>query len=120
MPGQQIIDKVANNRVWFVAQLGHDTTDQRRAARVPLEIDRAMNIAGAMNFCPTMRSTGLLSPHLDEAELFLELRIAHDFVPQRSTPGRDYLNHCLHLLVGTPRRGVRGQRSALFLPFARI
>jgi hypothetical protein len=24
------------------------------------------------------------------------LRIAHDFVPQRSGPRRDYLNHCLH------------------------
>ena len=96
MPGQQIIDEVANDRVWFVAKLGDNAADERGAARMPLEIDRAMKVAGAVNFRPAMRTPGLFSPDFDEAELFIELRIAHDFVPQRSTTSRDHLNHCLH------------------------
>src|SRR5262245_50898402 len=55
-----------------------------------------MKIASTMYFRPPMRTAWLLMPDFDKAEFFLQLRIAHDFVPQRSGPGRDYLNHCLH------------------------
>jgi hypothetical protein len=43
-----------------------------------------------------MGTAGLFMPDFDEAEFLLQLRIAHDFVPQRSVPGRDYLNYGLH------------------------
>jgi len=55
-----------------------------------------MNVAGAVYFGPPMRTARLFMPDFDEAEFFLQLRIAHNFVPQRSGPGRDYLNYCLH------------------------
>jgi hypothetical protein len=43
-----------------------------------------------------MRTTRLFMPDLDKAEFFLQLRITHYLVPQRSGPGRDYLNYGLH------------------------
>src|SRR5215510_7160674 len=55
-----------------------------------------MKIASTMYFRPPMRTARLFMPDLDKAEFFLQLRIAHDFVPQRSGPGRDYLNYGLH------------------------
>jgi hypothetical protein len=55
-----------------------------------------VNIAGTVYFRPAMRTARLFVPDFDKAEFFLQLRIAHDFVPQRSGPGRDYLNYGLH------------------------
>ena len=55
-----------------------------------------MNVASTVNFGPAMRAAWLFVPDFDEAKFFLQLRIAHDFVPQRSGSGRDYLNHGLH------------------------
>ena len=55
-----------------------------------------MNVATAVYFRPAMRTARLFMPDFDKTEFFLQLRIAHDFVPQRSGPGRDYLNDCLH------------------------
>ncbi len=43
-----------------------------------------------------MGTARLFMPDFDKVEFFLQLRIAHDFIPQRSGPGRNYLNHRLH------------------------
>jgi hypothetical protein len=55
-----------------------------------------MHIASTMYFRPAMRTTRLLMPDFDETEFFLQLRIGHDFIPQRSGSGRNYLNDGLH------------------------
>ncbi len=55
-----------------------------------------MNIASTMYFGPAMWTARLFMPDFDETEFFLQLRIAHDFVSQRSGAGRDYLNYGLH------------------------
>lgn len=79
---QEVINEITDNRVWLVPQLGYDPTNESAAARVPFQVDRAMQIPCAMNLGPTVRPTGLFGPDLDEAELLLQLRIAHDLVPQ--------------------------------------
>jgi hypothetical protein len=55
-----------------------------------------MNIASTMYFGPAMRTARLFMPDFDKTEFFLQLRIAHNFVPQRSGSSRDYLNYGLH------------------------
>jgi len=50
-----------------------------------------------------MRAPRLFCPDFDEAEFLFQLRIGHDFVPQRAPPGRDHLNHCLHRLANPAR-----------------
>src|SRR5215831_13791887 len=79
-----------------MAELCHYAANQCSAARVPLQINRSMNVTSTVYFGPAMRTARLLVPDLDETEFFLQLRIAHDLVPQRSGPGRDHLNDCLH------------------------
>ena len=99
MSREQVVDKISDDRVRLVAELRDDATNQRVAAAVPLEIDRAMRIAVAVNFCSTVRTSGLFRPDLDKTELFLELRVAHDLTAQRPAAGRDHLDHGLHLCV---------------------
>src|SRR5262249_48929336 len=96
MARQQIIHKIPNDRVRFIAELRYYAANQCSAARVPLQVNRSMNIASTMYFRPPMGTTRLFMPDFDEAEFLLQLRIAHNLVPQRSGPGRDYLNHRLH------------------------
>ena len=96
MTRQQVIDEIADDRIGFVAKLCHNPADQRAAARVPLQINRAVKVSSAVYFRPAMRAARLFVPDFDETEFFLQLRIAHDFVAQRPGPGGDYLNHCLH------------------------
>jgi hypothetical protein len=96
MSCQQIIDEVADDRVRFVAELGHNPANECAAARVPLQINRAMGIVGAVDLGPAVRASGLFGPDFNEAKFLIQLRIAHDFVAQRSAPGRDHLNHRLH------------------------
>jgi hypothetical protein len=96
MTRQQIIDKVTDDRVGFVAELCYDTAYQGSAARMPFQINRSMNIPGAMYFRPAMRTPGLFGPDFQEAEFLLQLRVAHDFVSQRSAPCRDYLDNGCH------------------------
>ena len=79
MPSQQVIDEVADDRIGFVTKFGYYAANQRSAATVPLEIDSAVKIAAAMNFCPAMGTPGLFGPNFDEVKFFLQLRIAHDF-----------------------------------------
>ena len=80
MAREQIIDKIANNRVRLVAQLRHDATNQSAAAAVPFQINCSVNIARAMDLGPTMRAAGLFVPDFDKTEFLLQLRIVHDFV----------------------------------------
>src|SRR5947209_4450092 len=96
MSREQIVDKISNDRVWFVAKLGYDATDQRAAAAMPFQVDRPMNIVRAMNFCPTMGTSRLFCPDFDEAKFLFQFRIAHDLTAQRSATGRDHLDHGLH------------------------
>ncbi len=81
MTRQQVIDEIADDRIGFVAKLCHNPADQRAAARVPLQINRAVKVSSAVYFRPAMRAARLFVPDFDETEFFLQLRIAHDFVP---------------------------------------
>ena len=99
MSCQQIIDEVADDRVRFVAELGHNPANECAAARVPLQIDRAMGILGAVDLGPAVRASGLFRPDFDEAKFLIQLRIAHDLVAQGAAAGRDHLNHRLHGLL---------------------
>lgn len=81
MTRQQVIDEITDDRIGFIAKLCHNPTDQRAAARVPLQINRAVKVSSAVYFRPAMRAARLFVPDFDETEFFLQLRIAHDFVP---------------------------------------
>src|SRR6202030_546129 len=96
MTGQKVIDKITDYRVRFMAQFGHNPANQSATAAVPFQIDRAVKIARAVNFCPPMGTPGLFCPDLDEVEFLFELWIAHDLTAQRSTARRDHMDHCLH------------------------
>ena len=97
MTCQEIIDEVANDRVWLVAEFGHNPADEHARASVPFEVNHAVGFARTVNFRPAMRTARSLMFGRYEFEFPFELRIAHDLVAQRSPPARDYLNHCLHL-----------------------
>jgi hypothetical protein len=78
---KEVIDEIADDRIGFVAKLCDNPADERAAARVPLQINRAVKISSAVYFRPAMRAARLFVPDFDETEFFLQLRIAHDFVP---------------------------------------
>src|SRR5437763_12995689 len=59
MPRQQVIDEIADDRVRLVSELRHDAANQRSAATVPLQIDRAVEITRAMDLGPAVRAAGL-------------------------------------------------------------
>jgi len=99
MTREKVVDEIADDGIWFVSEFCDNAADERAAAAVPLEIDRAMYITRTVNFGPAMRAARLFGPNLDEAKFLLQLRIAHDFRPQRSLAGRDDLNQRLHDLV---------------------
>lgn len=101
MPGQQIIDEVTNDRIRFVTQFRDYAADKCAAASVPLQIDCAMRIVCAVDLRPAMRPARLFRPDFDEAEFPLQLRVAHDFIAQRSSPSRDDLDYCLHRSLGS-------------------
>jgi hypothetical protein len=78
---KEVIDEIADDRIGFVAKLCHNPADERAAARVPLQINRAVKISSAVYFRPAMRAARLFVPDFDETEFFFQLRIVHDFVP---------------------------------------
>ena len=80
MTRQQVIDKVANDRVWLVTKLRDHTADEHTGASVPFQIDDAMRFARAMNFGPAMWASRSLVLCRHELEFPLELRIAHDLI----------------------------------------
>ena len=96
MTREQVIDEIANDRVRFVPELGHDAANQRVAAAVPFQVDRTVKIARAMDFRPAVWTARLFRPGFDKTEFFLQLRISRDLAAQRSAPGRDHLDHGLH------------------------
>ncbi len=99
MARKQIIDEIADDRVRFVPELRHHAANESIAAPVPFQIDRPVKIARAMDFRPAVRTARLFRPSFDKAKFFLQLRISRDLTAQRSAPGRDHLNHCLHSVV---------------------
>jgi len=101
MTREQIIDKIANDGVWLIAELCHNAADERSAARMPLQIDRSGNVPGAVDLRPAMRTSGLFGPNFDEPKFLLQLRITHDLGAQRFATGRDYLNNRLHSILGS-------------------
>ncbi|PWT86585.1 MAG: hypothetical protein C5B58_01170 [Acidobacteria bacterium] len=68
MTRQQVIYEITDDRVRLIAELGYHATDQRTAAAMPFQVDRAMNVARAMDLRPTMWPVGLFGPNLDETE----------------------------------------------------
>jgi len=80
MTRQQIIDKVANDRVRLVAKFGDHPADEHAGASMPFQIDHAMRFARAVNFGPAMWAPGSLVLRWNQLEFTLELRIAHDLV----------------------------------------
>src|SRR5256885_4144397 len=62
MAGEQVINEVADDGVRFVPELGNHAANERIAPAVPLEIDRAVSVPRAMNFCPTVRASRLFGP----------------------------------------------------------
>ena len=96
MAREQVIDEIADDGVRFVPKLCDHSANERAAAAMPFQIDRAVQIVRAMNFRPTMWTPRLFRPRFDEAEFLFQLRIARDLTAQRSAPGRDHLDHGLH------------------------
>src|SRR5690348_10837535 len=97
MARQQVINEIADDRVRLVTELGHYATNECVAPAVPLEIDRAVEIACAMDLCPPVRAARLFCPNFDEVKFLFQFRVAHDLAAQRSAPGRDHMDHGLHL-----------------------
>jgi len=91
---KEVIDEIADDRIGFVSQFRDDPANQSAAASVPFQIDRAVR-GLAMDFGPPVRATGPLVFSGNQIKP-PELRIGHDPFAQRSTPGRDDLNHRLH------------------------
>src|SRR5260370_37530849 len=96
MSREQVIDEIADDRVWFVAELRYHPADQRAAASMPFQIDGAVKVARAVDLRPTMRPAGLFRPDFDKPEFPIQLWVAHDLAAQRSAAGRNNLNHRLH------------------------
>jgi len=61
---------------------------------MPFQIDRAVR-GLTMDFCPAVGPPGPLMFSGNQMKP-LELRISHNLFPQRPTPARDDLDHCLH------------------------
>src|SRR5438477_11106021 len=72
MAREQIIDEVADDGVWFVAEFGYDAADEGAAAGMPFQIDRAVNIVGAVNLGPAVRAGRLFRPDFDKAKFFIQ------------------------------------------------
>ena len=96
MTREQVIDKIANDGVRLVAELCHNTADERSAARMPLQIDRARNVPRALYLRPAVRTSGLFGPNLDEPKFRLQLGIIHNLVAQRFATLCYDLDHRLH------------------------
>ena len=96
MTREKIIDKIADDRVGFMPELGHYAANKSVAAAVPFEVDRTVEIARTVDFRPTVRTSRLFRPGFDKTKFFLSLRISRDLAAQRPAPGRDHLDHGLH------------------------
>ena len=111
MTGQKVIDEIADDRVRFVAELGHHATDQRARPAMPFQIDRAVRVGVAVKLGPAMRASRLFRPHFDEFKFPLELRVPHDLTAQGAPSGRDNLDHCLHCSLGSTANDLNAKVS---------
>jgi len=59
MTREQIIDKIANDRVRLISQFRYDPANQSAAAAVPFQIDRAVR-GLTVDFSPSVRTTRAL------------------------------------------------------------
>jgi hypothetical protein len=80
MTRQQVIDEIAYDRVRFIAEPCHNPADERATARMPFQVNRTVNIPGAVYFRPAMRTPGLFCPDFNEAKFLFQERISHDLV----------------------------------------
>ncbi len=96
MTREQVIDKIANDGVRLVAELCHNAANERSAARMPLQIDRARNVPRAVYLRPPVRTSGLFGPDFDKAKFPLQLGIIHNLVAQRFATLCYDLDHRLH------------------------
>ena len=80
MTREQVVNEIADNRVWLVAELCHNPADERATARMPFQVNRTVNIPGAVYFRPAMRASGLFCPDFNEAKFLFQERISHDLV----------------------------------------
>jgi hypothetical protein len=96
MSCEQIIDEVADDGIRFVAESCDHAADEHSGASMPFQIDRAVRIPSAVDLGPAVRPARPLVLRRDQIEFFLELRIGHDLVPQRSASAGDHLDDCLH------------------------
>ena len=78
MTRQKIIDKITDDRIWFVAELGHYPADEGAAAAVPFQVDRTMQIARTVDLRPTVRASRLFRPGFDKTKFLLQLGISRD------------------------------------------
>src|SRR6478752_4933706 len=98
MPGEEIIDEIADDRIRFVAEFRYNPADENAGTAMPFQIDDAVGFPRAVDLRPAMRATCAKMFRRDELELLLELRVAHDFVPQRTSARRHHLDYRLHSL----------------------
>jgi hypothetical protein len=76
---QEVIDKITDDGIWFIAKLRHHAAREHSCAAVPFEIDRAMR-GFAVYFSPPMWATRTLMFSGDQIKP-PKLRIVHDLVP---------------------------------------
>jgi len=76
---QEVVDKIADNRVGFIAQLRHNPANQRAAPRVPFQVDRAV-CSFAVDLGPTVRAARPLMFSGNQIKS-PKLRIGHDLFP---------------------------------------
>jgi hypothetical protein len=70
MSREQIIDKIADDRVRFVAELGYNPANECAATRVPIQIDRAVRIVRAVIFAQPCGRVGCLDQTLIKRNFF--------------------------------------------------
>src|SRR6266568_5919497 len=73
---------------------------------MPLQIDRARNVPGAVDLRPAVRASGLFGPNLDEPKFRLQLGIMHNLVAQRFATLCYDLDHRLHFTPTFSRKSL--------------
>jgi hypothetical protein len=104
MTSKQIIDEVADDRVWLVSQFRYDPANQSVAPSVPLQVNRPMR-GFAMDFRPAVWTPRALVFGRNQIKP-PKLGIGHDLFSQRSSPGSDDLNHGLHFTPTFSRKSL--------------
>jgi hypothetical protein len=80
MTGEQVVDEIADDRVRFISELGHNPANERATAGMPFQVNRTVNIPGAVDFRPSMRAARLFRPDFNKAKFLFQERISHDLI----------------------------------------